>query len=222
MGVVTVRQMQAIDRHAIEKTGIPSLVLMENAGRAVAGEVIQLVRRCPKPRVAVVCGAGNNGGDGFVAARHLLNAGIRTKIFMAGNMRNLKPDALTNYSILKKSGYLIRRVGRDESGWRRQLSNADVIVDAIFGIGLSREIREPFLNLITALNRSRARIVAVDIPSGLDGTTGKIHGICIRAVRTVTFHCAKRGFFRLDGPKYTGKIIVADIGIPQKVKGERG
>jgi len=211
---VTVQQIQAMDRHAIEKTGIPSLVLMENAGRAVAAEVVRMLRRRSRARVAVVCGLGNNGGDGFVAARHLLIAGVRTAVYLVGPAQKLKPDALINYQILKKTGYPILRIDRMTPQIRRQIVSADVIVDAIFGVGLSREIREPISNMIEMMNRGGAPIIAVDIPSGLDGNTGQIHGVCIRAKKTVTFHRAKKGFFRNAGPRQTGKIIVASIGIP--------
>ncbi len=211
---VTVKQMQAIDRRAIDKTGIPSLVLMENAGRGVAQAVRASLKGRARPRVAVVCGLGNNAGDGFVAARHLLNAGVRTEIFLAGSPRRLKQDALINYMILKRSGFSFGRLdGKAEHAWGR-IRRVQIIVDAVFGVGLSREIREPYYSIIDHLNCSRAKILAVDIPSGLDGTTGRTYGICVRAFKTVTFHRAKKGFFRNAGPEYTGKIVVADIGIP--------
>lgn len=209
MKTVTVKQIQALDRMAMEKYGIPSLILMENAGRAVAEEVLKSLRNKKNPFVCVICGQGNNAGDGFVAARHLLNAGIKTKTFLIGKVNDLKHDAAVNYQILKKAGYAIVSP--------QKLSRADVVVDAIFGVGLNRAVGEPFKTVIETINKEAKCVVSIDIPSGLDGTTGKIYGVCVRADLTVTFSFAKEGFFKNEGPQRTGEIIVADIGIPERV-----
>lgn len=211
---VTVRQIQELDKIAIERCGIPSLVLMENAGRAVAEEVKKSLRGKEKPRVCIVCGVGNNAGDGFVAARHLINAGIGVKILLVGKGQQLKHDAAVNYRILKKIKCPVKevRAGRDPS--RQDVARADVVVDAIFGVGLNREITGYFRGAIEAINRGSKYVVAVDIPSGLDGTTGAIYGVCVKADKTVTFTCPKKGFFTDRGPRQTGKVVVVDIGIP--------
>ncbi len=221
---VTVKQIQALDEKAIGKYGVPSIALMENAGRAVAGEVLKSLRNKKNSRVCVFCGLGNNAGDGFVAARHLMNAGVKTDIFLVGQAKKLKNDAAVNCRILKRMNCLIRLVGANGRLSRqrrgsplRELTKADIIVDAIFGVGLNRDIKEPFAGIIAMLNRSKKRIVSVDIPSGLDGTTGKIHGVCIRAAKTITFSLLKKGFLKGDGPKHTGRVVVVDIGIPKKI-----
>lgn len=217
MKAVSVAQIQTIDNVAIERCGIPSIVLMENAGRAVAEEVKKSLRGKEKPRVCIVCGVGNNAGDGFVAARHLINAGIGVKILLVGKGQQLKHDAAVNYRILKKMKCPVKevRAGRDLS--RQDVARADVVVDAIFGIGLNREIGEPFCGVIETINRKAKYVVAVDIPSGLDGTTGAIYGVCIKADKTVTFTFLKKGFSTDRGPRQAGKVIVVDIGIPAHV-----
>lgn len=216
---VTAKQIQDLDRIAIGRYGVPSLALMENAGRAVAQEVLRRVRRVRRPRVCVVCGLGNNAGDGFVIARHLINAGVNTKIFLAGRGSKLKADAAINYKILKKLKYPIHEAGarRVMPLLRKEITRADAVVDAIFGVGLNREVGEPFRSVIETVNAHARRVVAVDVPSGLDATTGDIYGVCVRAAATVTFSFAKKGFFRRQGPKHAGKVIVVDIGIPVRL-----
>lgn len=213
--IFTVREIIAFDRRAIEKCGVPSVVLMENAGRAVAEEVLRLIKGKRRARVSIVCGAGNNGGDGLVAARHLLNRGIAVTVFLVGSPDKLKQDAAVNYKILRKSGCHVRHIRRVDKVFSAALKRSSVIVDAIFGVGLNRPVNEPFQSVIEAINAGGAKIVAADIPSGLDGDTGEILGACVKADVTVTFSFAKKGMFLGQGPKYSGKIIVADIGIPK-------
>lgn len=216
MRTISVAQAQAFDRFAQEKLGIPSLILMENAGRGVAEEAIVIVRNARRvmrnANVAIVCGVGNNGGDGLVAARHLLNAGIKVNVCIVGKLSKLKPDPKTNYSILKKMGLKIRGVEKGGEGVRG-LKKADLIIDAIFGIGLKSEVRRPYSDIINLLNRSRKPILAVDVPSGLDADSGKVLGTAIKAKRTVTFVASKKGFAKVDGPRCCGKIVVRDIGV---------
>lgn len=212
---VTVQQIQELDRMAIERLGIPSIALMENAGRSVAQEVCRRVKRIKRPKVAVVCGVGNNAGDGFVAARHLINAGVNAFVFIVGNERRLKHDAAVNFRILKKLKHPIHRAGTRR--YLQWITRADIVVDAVFGAGISRDITQPYLDVINTLNNYAKKILAVDIPSGLDGTTGSIYGVCVRADWTVTFSFAKTGFTRGAGPLHTGRVIVADIGIPKKL-----
>lgn len=214
---VTVRQIRRIDRIAIDRYGIPSVVLMENAGRAVAEEACRMPGRARPATVAVVCGLGNNAGDGLVAARHLVDAGIETEVFLMGDSRGLSADALVNYRILKKLRHPVRVMTAVTGALERALERADLVVDAIFGVGLNREVGGPFRGAIEAVNRRARKVLAVDVPSGLDGTTGKIYGACVRAAATVTFSFAKQGFFRGRGPEFTGRVRVVDIGIPQKL-----
>jgi len=211
---VTAKQIQALDKLAIEKFGVPSLALMENAGRFVACEVLRQIKRVKGSKVCIVCGLGNNAGDGFVAARHLMNAGIKPLIFLIGQGRQLKNDAAVNYCILKKLKYPIKEIVKNQTLPGLDLRKADVVVDAIFGVGLNREVKNPFRNAIEIINENNKRILAVDVPSGLDATDGKIYGACVKAKTTITFTCAKKGFFKRQGPKHTGNVIIADIGIP--------
>lgn len=214
---VTAAQIQTLDRIAIEKTGIPALVLMENAGRAVAECVVREFAAGKKGPVVIFCGTGNNGGDGLVAARHLVNAGMRVKIFLVGKASGLKADAAVHCRILKNCGYPVVEIAAGGQDVRRAISRAGLIVDAIFGVGLNRDVEDPVKSFIAAINGSGAKVVAVDVPSGLDATTGKIHGACVIAAATVTFTLPKKGFYKNDGPRAAGRIIVADIGIPRKL-----
>ena len=214
---VTVKQIQNLDKIAIEKIGIPSLVLMENAGRSVADEVVKQVRKVKKPCACIICGLGNNAGDGFVVARHLINEGIRTKIFLVGKGSQLKADAAVNYRILKNLKYSVKEIHRVNNSFLADIASADAVVDAVFGVGLNREVLDPFRGIIEAINEKAQKVISVDTPSGIDGTSGKVYGVCVKADVTVTFSFIKKGFLKGQGPKYVGKVIVVDIGIPRKL-----
>ena len=207
MRSISIAQAKAFDRQAQEKYGVSSIVLMENAGRSVAEEAFTMLRG--RKRVAVVCGAGNNGGDGFVAARHLFNQRIKVSVYLLGSKAKLKSDPRTNLNILEKIGLktISAKSVRDLSG----LKSADLIIDAIFGIGLNSQVREPYLSVIQFLNQTKIPILAVDVSSGLDADTGKPWGAAVKANKTVTFVSSKIGFFKADGPRYCGKIVVRDI-----------
>lgn len=209
-------QIQELDRWAIDELGIPSIALMENAGRAVAEVVLKKLKSKPKASVVIVCGTGNNGGDGFVVARHLLNKGLNVKIFLLGEDMWLKADAFINYRALINMGINVGSLLEMTPAFKRTLGSADVIVDAMFGVGLNRPVQEPYYGVIKAINAQKAYVVAVDVPSGLDGTTGGIYSICVKASVTVTFSYPKKGFFKNQGPRHTGKLEIADIGIPRK------
>lgn len=186
---VTRAQMREIDRLAIEEYGIPSLALMENAGVAVAREVEALGAH----RVLVVCGAGNNGGDGYVAARHLANHGVLVQILAAAEP---KGDAA-----------IMARPARRLCG---TVGSPDAIVDALFGTGLTRPIEGDW---IARINGAGVPVVAADIPSGLDADTGLPLGDAVRATVTVTMGLPKVGFARATA--YVGRVVVADIGFPR-------
>ncbi len=212
---LTVSQIQKLDKRVIEKIGIPSVVLMENAGRSVAQSVFTDLKGKRNARVAVVCGTGNNGGDGFVAARHLSGKGVKVDVFVLGVLKQLKPDAQIFHRVVKNLNISCRFLTKLDQNFIKALRGADIVVDAVFGVGLNRPIEGLARDVINALNANAKRVIAVDIPSGLDGTTGKVWGIAVKAFKTITFSFPKAGFFKNDGPTYAGRMKVADIGIPQ-------
>ncbi len=214
----TVAQAKRLDHLAIHTLGIPSIVLMESAGRAAAQEVLEVLKHKKQKSVCIFCGSGNNGGDGLVVARYLFNQSIKVKVFLIGDLRNLKQDPSINYQILKKLRCPVKFIRAVNAEVSQCLRRADVIVDAIFGIGLARQIEEPFKLIIEAINRSKKYVLALDVPSGLDATSGKILGVCVKAACTVTFAVMKTGFSKNSGPRYTGKVVVADIGIPKELE----
>lgn len=210
MKVLSVREMEELDRRAIEDEGIPSLTLMENAGRRVSETVVDMLDPLSEKRIAVFCGTGNNGGDGFVAARYLARQGIGVQVYIVGNRSRIKGDPAINLNILEEMGIGAKEIDSPVD------TDADVIIDAIFGIGLKGEVKEPIKSIIADLNRYRAPIISVDVPSGLDADTGKVLGEAIKAKETVTMQFAKKGFYINNGPEYTGKVRIVDIGIPEE------
>jgi len=215
---VTSQKMQEIDKRATEDFGIPSIVLMENAGYKAFCVALDMLLKKGK-RVVCVCGKGNNGGDGFVCARHLINRGIETDIFLIGDPAELKKDAKINYDILQKMGKLINSLKTKEDflRFKIKLTKARLLIDAIFGIGLSGEIKEPYRTAVEVMNQSKKPILAIDMPSGLDATTGNILGICINAKKTVTFGLPKIGLIRNHGPLNAGELITVDISLPKQL-----
>lgn len=208
------KQLQQIDRLATAKYGIPSIILMENAGRAVAEETIKLLQYEQNQKVVVICGKGNNGGDGFVVARHLYNNNYKVNVIYLGNIKDKKSRSEAtdiNLNIVRKLGIPMYALNRSVP---RLLKSADVIIDAIFGIGLTRAIQGPIKKLIAQVNSLNKPVLAVDIPSGLDTDTGRPLGTAIKATRTVTLGYPKTGFKNPAAKKYIGKVVVADISLP--------
>lgn len=218
---VTRDEMREFDRKAIEEYKIPGLVLMENAGRNVAEEVLKMTSNPQQTKVAVLCGKGNNGGDGFVIARHLYNHHIPVKIFLVARVPVILKDgeAGINLQILLHMKIPVREVldTTEVISILKELGSYDIIIDALFGTGLSGEVREPFKTFIYGVNKLNKTIISVDIPSGLDCNDGKVLGSAIKANKTVTFAASKRGFYLGNGPTHTGEIIVTDIGIPRDI-----
>jgi len=241
--LLSVRQAREIDKKARELLGISTLVLMENAGRAVAEEALRMLsprsaaaifcgntrfnrmNRCPAfcgntrskrmLRCAIFCGKGNNGGDGLVAARHLLLKGVKPDVFLAADIDEVKNEARTNLDILLKLKQKVFEVKQDNLEMvKAQLKRYTFVIDALLGIGLLGQVSGVFRDLIGMINMSKAKKIAVDIPSGLDADSGKALGCCVRADTTVTFVAKKRGMTRGEGPKYCGRIVVRDLGIP--------
>ncbi len=213
MTALTREQIREIDRRAIEEYGIPGVVLMENAGRNAAQLIIAELGRNDRPAVCIFCGGGNNGGDGFVIARHLHNAGFPVEIILLADPQRLSPDAEVNYSIAGKMNIPIRCYGKADAAGI--VARSKVVVDALLGTGSSGEVRAPMDQAIELINAAgHALKVAIDVPSGLDCNTGQPAGATVRADLTLTFVAAKVGFAKAT--EYTGKILVADIGAPRR------
>ncbi|MGE5309424.1 MAG: NAD(P)H-hydrate epimerase [Deltaproteobacteria bacterium] len=209
---ITARQARAIDRRARERFGLSTLVLMENAGAAAADEALDL---CPRGRVAVVCGKGNNGGDGFVATRHLLARGARVEVFLASPAAQVRGEAAVNLSVLRKLGCPLKELSSSSiPGLRRSLKASSLVIDALLGTGIRGEVEGLYASVIGSVNASGARVLAVDIPSGLDADTGKILGRCVAACRTVTFFARKKGMTTGEGPRLCGEVKVKALGLP--------
>ena len=213
--------MRELDRKAIEEYKIPGIVLMENAGRNVAEEILKMLDDPQQAKVAILCGKGNNGGDGFVVARHLHNHSISVYVFLIAKISDILKDgdAGTNLQILLNMKIPVKEILDIPSinSILKELNGYNILVDALFGTGLSGDVREPFKTLINGVNNLNKHMVSVDIPSGLDCNTGKILGAAIKATKTVTLAIAKKGFYLNDGPSYTGKVIVSDISIPREL-----
>lgn len=208
-------QVREVDRRAIEEFGVPGVVLMENAGRGAAEVLLGLGARGP---VLVLCGKGNNGGDGFVIARHLDNREVPVRVLLFARPEDLTGDAAINWRILERSGAPteVRNGPVNAEVLRRECTAAEWLVDALFGTGLAGPVRPPFDAVIGALNASGARVLAVDIPSGLDCDTGLAPGPAVRAEHTVTFVAPKVGFAHPAAQPYLGQVHVADIGAPRR------
>jgi hydroxyethylthiazole kinase-like uncharacterized protein yjeF len=214
-------QMRSADAAAIEM-GIPAIVLMENAGRSVFDEIARRWSRKDVDRVIVIAGKGNNGGDGFVAARHLWNAGYDVSVYLIGRTSEVKDHARVNLDIIIAMGLPIKVVldGTDLELLRAELScrKPYLCMDAVFGTGLSKEVKGINRAVIECINDSSMPVISVDIPSGLDADSGLPLGIAVRATLTVTFGYPKVGLVLANGVPYTGELIVKDISIPRIVE----
>jgi NAD(P)H-hydrate epimerase len=214
--VVTADEMRAMDRATIDKF-VAGIDLMENAGRGVADVISARWEPRRGKGVVIVCGKGNNGGDGFVIARLLKKRGYGVKTFLLGRGKDLKGDALTNYRRCKRSRMSVREVASKNLGdLEKAVAGADLVVDAVFGTGFSGEPRGAAAAAIGAMNEADAPIVAVDVPSGVDSTTGGAVN-AVAADVTVTMALPKRGHMLHPGRALTGELVVVDIGIPVEV-----
>ncbi len=214
-------QMRSADAAAIEM-GIPAIVLMENAGRSVFEEIAKRWTRNDIDRVIIIAGKGNNGGDGFVAARHLWNAGFDVSVYLIGRTSEVRDHARVNLDIIIAMGLPIRVVldGTDLEVLRAELNckKPYLCIDAVFGTGLSKEVKGINRAVIECMNDSSMPVISVDIPSGLNADSGLPLGIAVRAALTVTFGYPKVGLVLANGVPYTGELIVKDISIPRIVE----
>jgi len=221
-------EVRAFDLWAINTLGIPSVVLMENAGRSCAELIKEKLRKVTKPKVCIFCGTGNNGGDGFVIARHLLNtrlgvgtsrsrSGYKVSVIIVGDRNKIKGDAKINLDILEQMGQPVEQLELNEGNIPSRVkaftADADMLVDGLFGTGLSGKLSDDFKQLVESINARNCPILAVDISSGLDCDTGRPLGAVIRAAYTVTFVAVKKGFTSPNAAQYTGEIFVASIGV---------
>ena len=230
MVTLTRDQVREVDRLAIQELGIPGVVLMENAGRNAADVILELLDEIREdhyfkgddPRVAILCGGGNNGGDGYVIARQLYNAGIEVAVFALQDPKELGGDAGINAAIAQKMHLdpVLLLNEKQIKDHEAELSEADVIVDAILGTGFSGQVRGHFVSAIELCNRLHedgASVVAIDVPSGLDCDSGKPSNATVIADVTVTFVASKTGFNKQGAGKYVGRVIETDIGAPPEL-----
>lgn len=223
MAVMTKQQVRAFDLWAMKTVGIPGMVLMENAGRSCAELVKEKLTDAAEQKVCIFCGKGNNGGDGYVAARHLKNSQIDVAVLICAEPDEIKGDARINLDIIKRMDIPNEtlNIGRPDTvdKVRSFTAGAGLVVDAIFGTGLAGPLKPEYKIFIESINSLDCPVLAVDIPSGLDCDSGRPLGAAVKADWTVTFAAVKKGFTSGDAVlDYTGDIFVASIGIEPQTK----
>ncbi|MBU0899241.1 NAD(P)H-hydrate epimerase, partial [bacterium] len=217
MKVANVNQMYEIDKMATEKYFMPSIILMENAGIKSIESLHQLFPDLKFKKVAVFVGPGNNGGDGLVIARHLFNQDISVEVFLMMDEEKAKGIAETNLKIVKSLKIPIRKANSIENFQKEkdELFSFDLIIDAILGIGGKERLSDHFVEIINCLNSLKKPIISLDIPSGINGDSGKLLGTSIKATYTFTFGLPKIGMFLSPGINYLGKLLILDLGFPK-------
>src|SRR5437763_339875 len=219
MRVLNSAQMREADRRTIEEIGIPSLVLMENAGRQVVAAMEAMYADLSDRQVAVLCGRGNNGGDGLVVARTLMHRGIDVSVFLIGNVADVRGDARTNLEILGRLGLTVVEIA-DGQAWElhfSEIADCTLIVDAMFGTGLNAPLSGLMETVVADVNASSIPVVAVDLPSGLSADSAEPIGDSIEASVTVTLAAPKLCLVLPPAETRAGDIVIADIGIPGDV-----
>ena len=215
MKVVTSQQMREIDRKAIEENNLSGLILMENAGLRIFQNLKKIYADLRLKKIIIFAGSGNNGGDGFVVARHLYNYGVKVKVFLLAPFNKIKGEAGENLNIIDKMGVeLIETETTKFEEIQEAVQNYDLIIDAILGTGLQGRVTGLKAKIIDLVNVAGKEVVAIDVPSGLDADTGKLEGPCIKATHTITLALPKIGLLLFPGASYAGKVTVEDIGIP--------
>lgn len=210
-------EVRAIDRCAIETLGVPGVVLMENAGRNATDATESFLGGLAGRRLAVVAGAGNNGGDGYVIARHLAMRGADVVTFLVAGLEKITGDAEINLRVLRNLGGEVRQVAGAVGGLAADLAAFDAVVDAVGGTGIRGALRGDLALAVEQINAAGRPVVAVDIPTGLDCDTGQAVGPVVQADLTVTFVARKLGFDAPGAAAYTGEVRVVDIGVPADV-----
>jgi NAD(P)H-hydrate epimerase len=229
--LLTAAEMREMDRVSIEEYGVPGVVLMENAGRGAAMVALELFKlRRGAEQVVVVCGPGNNGGDGYVVARHLANRGLEVRVLLVADRARVTGDAAVHLRVLERMNVPLVSAATPGALLEPQrpselnLSRADLIVDALLGTGLTAEVRSPYREAIAAINAATPRVpvLSLDLPSGIDSDTGAVRGVAVRAAATATFAFPKRGLYLYPGRAHAGTIRVVDIGVPLEAARVRG
>ena len=229
--ILRVEAVRELDRRATEELGIPGALLMERAGAAVAEVCFRVLgsrgrHGTPIERVLLLCGMGNNGGDGFVAARLLQEADIAVEVWFMGDLNGVDPasDPGVHLKLAQVAGVDVQETGTIEEWLKGRPAPPEgaLVVDALLGTGVRGEVRGPVKKLIEWVNAGEAAVVAVDVPSGLDANEGQVLGVAVRAVWTVTFGAAKAGFFVGEGPGCVGELTVDAIGFPEWLLDEVG
>ncbi|MBD3289319.1 NAD(P)H-hydrate dehydratase [candidate division KSB1 bacterium] len=218
--IVTANEMAQMDKKTIEEIGIPGAVLMEVAGRGITDEIKNILEQVRSKNVVIYCGKGNNGGDGYVIARHLKNAGAAVSVMLAGKKENIQGDALINLQILEKLNIHINEIESIED--IEHPPHVDLVVDALLGTGVTGPVKGFYAELIKYINLlgEKAAVVSVDLPTGMETDTGNVLGDCVTADATVTMAHIKTGMLFSPAREHTGKITVVDIGIPPEVSTE--
>lgn len=219
MEKVSSKQMNSIDSFCIKAIGIPGIVLMENA----ALKIVKNIDLDKYDKFTIISGVGNNGGDGLAVGRHLSILDKNVDIFVIGDVRKGSKDFGTNYSILRNMNIPIHHIlGMEDLKYlQKSIDSSQMIIDSIFGTGLSRKVEGLFERTISTMNKSNNYILSVDIPSGLNSDTGEVLNTCVKADKTITLQLLKKGLVLNEGKKYSGEIIVETIGMP-KIAIEKG
>lgn len=215
--VLTSLQMQNIDKYCIEHLNIPSSLLMENAGYELFKSIYEKTGLNLRTKILFICGKGNNGGDGFVAARHAVIKKLNINILSIAKPENMSKDTLLNHNVLRNFTDILYLDDLNLKYTEELINNHDIIIDAIFGTGLSNTIKEPYSQIIEFINRSNNYVVSADIPSGICSNSGKILGNAVKSNKTVTFAAHKLGMFMYPAVEYCGNIVVGEISIPHNV-----
>jgi len=216
MKVVTADQMKRLDRRTIRERGVPGIVLMENAGKGATEAILRRFPNLLRKKIAIIAGRGNNGGDAFVIARHLINRKAMVNILLLAEKEAIRGDAKKSLDILTKDGIQVKELATlgEFEAIRDDLLSHDLIIEGILGTGLNSEVKGYYREVISTLNAMGKPIVAIDIPSGLEATSGTPLGICIKAAFTPTFGLPKVGQIIHPGVEFVGELEVIDIGIP--------
>lgn len=216
MIAVRSHEMKNIDKYAIEQLGIPGIVLMENAAKSFVEAIIK-DERIFHDSITIVCGTGNNGGDGFAIARMLKQRNITVNVVVIGKIDHIKGDAAINYDLLKQLDIKVVNLTNESEKEQLNILDTSIIIDAIFGTGCLRPLEGIYEKVVRHINHNNAKVYSVDVPTGVNSDNGKIMNVAINAHKTITFCLPKVGLFLYPGALLTGEVLVTDIGIPEKV-----